>query len=283
MNILPLVSIVIPTRDRVEMLDQCLGSIRKQLYPNIEIIVVEGQAKVSASEVAASNGAVFLSLNEPGDQRSAQRNLGFEKAQGDYVMYIDDDMTLEQEVVEQCVKLAESDVNIGAIVIHEKSFGDGFWVQCKILERSCYENDRQIEGVRFIRKDVLNKIGGFNVRLTAAEDWDITQRIQKANFATPAIAAYIHHDEGSAGFFELCKKKMYYGGLLSAFVSEAESSRDGFMFLFQRIYFFRPALWRNWRKIISQPYHAVGLFLLLGGDLLAGGIGYLASSLRRRR
>ena len=157
------------------MLDQCLGSIRKQLYPNIEIIVVEGQAKVSASEVAASNGAVFLSLNEPGDQRSAQRNLGFEKAQGDYVMYIDDDMTLEQEVVEQCVKLAESDVNIGAIVIHEKSFGDGFWVQCKILERSCYENDRQIEGVRFIRKDVLNRIGGFNVRLTAAEDWDITQ------------------------------------------------------------------------------------------------------------
>jgi glycosyltransferase involved in cell wall biosynthesis len=282
MNILPLVSVVIPTRDRLEVLDQCLGSIDKQRYPNIEIIVVDGQAEKPAAEVANSHGAAYLTIDKPGDQRSAQRNLGFANARGDYLMYIDDDMTLEPEVIEQCVSLSAQDPKVGAIVIHEKSFGKGFWVQCKILERSCYEGDRLIEGVRFISKEVLDEVGGFNVRLNAAEDWDITQRIQQANYATPAICAYIHHNEGNAGFFGMCRKKMYYGGLMSAFVQESKAPVDGFKFLIQRIYFFRPALWRNWRKILSQPLYAIGLFVLLGGELLAGGIGYLSGSLRGR-
>ncbi|MFT5654400.1 MAG: glycosyltransferase involved in cell wall biosynthesis [Arenicella sp.] len=281
MNILPLVSIIVPTRDRLDLLEKCLGSIAKQYYQNIEVIIVDGQANEPATTVALTHNATYLMVNKSGDQRSAQRNLGFAKARGDYLMYIDDDMTLEPEVVQQCVELSLQNPEVGAIVIHEKSFGKGFWIQCKILERSCYEGDRQIEGVRFIRKDVLDQIGGFNVRLIAGEDWDITHRIQQADFATPAISAYIHHNEGSAGYFEMCRKKMYYGGMLPAFVQESTKPREGFMFLLQRVYFFRSALWRNWRKILSQPAQAIGLVLLLSGELVAGGLGYIAGSMRR--
>jgi glycosyltransferase involved in cell wall biosynthesis len=281
-NSLPLVSIIIPTRDRLQLLDLCLASIRKQSYPNIEVIVVDGQANQRATTVASRHDVTCLTITDPGDQRSAQRNLGFSNAQGTFLMYIDDDMTLEFEVVEQCVSLSLQDPSAGAVVIHERSFGEGFWIQCKILERSCYVGDRQIEAVRFIRKDVLDKVGGFNVRLTAGEDWDITNRIHQANFSTPSISAYIHHNEGNAGYFDMCKKKMYYGGLLPSFVQESKQPSEGFWFLLQRIYFLRPALWRNWYKILRRPRHAIGLFLLLSGELVAGGIGYIAGCLHSR-
>jgi glycosyltransferase involved in cell wall biosynthesis len=73
----PLVSIIIPTKNSAEFLEQCLISIKNQSYKNIEIIVVDNFSKDSTREIAKRYGAtIYLK----GPERSAQRNYAAKKA-----------------------------------------------------------------------------------------------------------------------------------------------------------------------------------------------------------
>jgi len=56
------------------------------------------------------------------------------KAKGKYVLFVDSDMELSKDVVEECVELAEKNNKVGGIIIPERFVGDGFWVRVRDFE-----------------------------------------------------------------------------------------------------------------------------------------------------
>jgi len=102
----PLVSIVIPTRDRPEMLETVLRTIDAQTYPAIEVIVINDAGADIGAVVARHPRAQLLVTPE---QRgpAAARNAGLARASGEYVLLFDDDDEMFPEHVEALVEAAD--------------------------------------------------------------------------------------------------------------------------------------------------------------------------------
>lgn len=85
------ISVVVPTRDRAAMLDQCLTAIRALEGPDlqVELIVVDDGSSDGSQDVARRHGARII---ETGGKGSASaRNAGMRAATGEFLLMVDDD------------------------------------------------------------------------------------------------------------------------------------------------------------------------------------------------
>lgn len=218
---MPLISIIITTRNEEKNIANCLKSIinsnialeqyrhidkkkkesiRLKSYKakslskplSYEIIVVDNNSTDRTKEIARKYTS---HVYNKGPERSAQRNYGMiEKARGEYVMYLDADMILSPTVIKKAVekfqsssakpqtssfKPQASNVSLVALYIPEIVLGNSFWSRVRRFERSFYDGTA-IDCVRIIRKDVFQKVGGFDLSLTGPEDWDLDKKMRQA-------------------------------------------------------------------------------------------------------
>src|SRR2546423_1456796 len=170
MNAPPLVSVVVPTRNSADSLHVCLESIVHQSYSSVEVVVVDNNSTDDTLAIArASTPLVYVH----GPERSAQRNAGARASGGSYLLFIDSDMVLARDVIEQCVRLVTQEPAVTAIIIPERSAGEGFWARCKALERSCYVGDDTIEAARFFARDAFAAGGGYGQTRTRPQGLDL--------------------------------------------------------------------------------------------------------------
>lgn len=201
----PLVSVVIPTRNSERTIGRCLKSIRNQTYKNIELIVVDNNSTDRTKEIVKKyTSNVF----NKGPERSAQRNYGVQKSKGKYVLIHDSDIYFYRNSVKECVHLALNGAE--AIILPEKSIGNGFWSKVKAFERSFYVNNDLIEAPRFFEKKFFLSVGGYDEKLTACEDWDLTNKIRSKGVRIYRAKHFLLHDEGKLNLFGSSKKKAYY-------------------------------------------------------------------------
>src|SRR5258708_20736686 len=157
MNILPLVSIIIPTKNSQKYLKDCMESVKEQTYKKIEVILVE---KLSTDKTVAIASKYTKKIYNKGAERSSQRKFGALKARGKYVFFVDSDMQLSPAVVAESVGKMERDRKIKALIIPEESIGEGFWAECKRFRISFYVGIGVMEATRFFERDAFLKLGG---------------------------------------------------------------------------------------------------------------------------
>jgi len=204
----PLVSIIIPTRNTEKTLPLCLRSIERQTYKNIEVIVVDNYSRDKTVEIAKAHGAaVYLK----GPERAAQKNFGALKAQGDYVYFIDADFVLHPRVVEEAVSLAEEGHD-AVIVLNVSDPRPSLVAKARFYERLSYHGSGVYEAARFIKRDLFLRIGGFDPRLYANEDYDLHQRLIRAGakIGRTRNSFEIHIGEPTS-LKEFTIKSAYYG------------------------------------------------------------------------
>ena len=158
---LPLVSVVITTKNEEKHIVSCLKSIKNQDYPRekIEIIVVDNHSTDDTVKLAKQ---YTKNIFTKGPERSAQRNYGMiTKSQGQYVMYVDADMELSKKVISSCVSKVTKNPDIIGLYIREIVTGDSYWSKVRRFERSFYEGT-VIDCVRFIKKSAFVKVKGFD-------------------------------------------------------------------------------------------------------------------------
>lgn len=266
---IPLVSVVITTKNSAKTLPPLLKSIISQDYPSIEIIVVDNSSTDGTAKIAKKYTKVVLNK---GPERSAQRNFGAFKAKGSYLMFLDSDMVLTKTVVSECIALFKDKKNtgIGGVVIPEKSFGANFWAEAKAFEREINEGQEYFEAARFFTKTIFHQFGGYTETITGPEDWDLPKRISK-KYKIARISSYILHNEGSPTPWKLMKRKYYYG--LTAFAYLQKNNMKTLSA--QTVYFLRPAFYKQWRKLLSHPIKTAGMIVLLFFETIGGGLGYL--------
>lgn len=212
-----LFSIILPTKNNIRTIGKCLDSIVEQTYKNIEVIFVDNFSSDGTWELANSYvDRLNIKTMQVGPERHAQRPAGFRATTGKYVYFIDSDMYMEADLVTEAVSLLENDTSLGGLFIPELNVeGSGFWTKVKAFERSFYRADEPgVSAARIFRREVYESVGGYDPKLIAAEDWDLSDRIKKSGIKLGSTKTKVWHDEGEIDLFALLKKKAYYGGKL---------------------------------------------------------------------
>jgi len=107
----PLVSLIIPVYNLAPYLKECLDTVQKQTYPELEVWLVNDGSSDSSREVCeiyARNDSRFRLIDKPNSGVSDSRNRALEQAQGKYIQFLDGDDWLTLDATETLVHAAES-------------------------------------------------------------------------------------------------------------------------------------------------------------------------------
>lgn len=195
----PLVSVIVRTCGRPNVLRECLISLRNQTYKNLEVIVVEDGENKSENMIKEefSDLNVFYKATLEKKGRCIVGNIGMQLAKGKYLNFLDDDDLFFADHVETLVqsllknpkyKLAyttsfESKIEVKSrepkyeyteesrVLVHNRPFS-----RIRLLTTNLFP----IQAVMF-EKSIFEKYGGLDEKLDNLEDWEMWQRYSTEN------------------------------------------------------------------------------------------------------
>ena len=110
-----MVSVIVPIYNVEEFLEECLESIRNQTYTNIEVILVNDGSTDGSIEICerfCQQDNRFKLLTQENQGLSAARNRGVKESIGEYIMFVDSDDVVKENIVEVLFFYMNSDVDI---------------------------------------------------------------------------------------------------------------------------------------------------------------------------
>ncbi len=177
------VSVIIPTYNRKKFLKHAINSVIKQTYQNLELIIIDDGSSDKTIEYLKKKKLKYFKQNNKGV--SAARNKGIKKASYDWIAFLDSDDRWHPKKMENQInyliknpkyKVCHTDEiwikNSLRINQHKKhkKFGG------KIFDK-CLEMCKISPSSVIIKKEIFQKIGLFNEKLPACEDYDLWLRI----------------------------------------------------------------------------------------------------------
>lgn len=103
MDVLPLISIIIPVYNVKEYLEKCLYSVCGQTYKNLEIIVVDDGSTDGSGEICdmfAETDSRIKVIHQVNKGQSCARNEGLTIARGEYIGFVDSDDWIDPDMYE---------------------------------------------------------------------------------------------------------------------------------------------------------------------------------------
>ena len=178
----PLVSAIITTHNRSQLLLRAIDSVLSQSYKNLEIIVVDDASSDDTSKVMADvlthHPQIQYLRNETPKGACQARNWGIKEANGAFIAGLDDDDEWLPNRIETFVNYYDPKYSIyGAndIIIFENGTEAIQRPQTINLDDMLHKNVFGNQG--FIEKDRIVSIGGFDENLVAAQDHDMWLRL----------------------------------------------------------------------------------------------------------
>lgn len=214
------VSIITVSYNSAETIEQTIRSVLQQSYKNIEYIVIDG-ASTDGTQQIIERYADKLSyyLSEKDDGLYYAMNKGIQKATGDIIGIINSDDWYAETAVEavvKCFNQSNAEAVYGLTVNVEKD-GTKKLGNTHPLERIWYQAPFQHPSV-FVKKEVYNRLGGFNTKYKVASDYDFLLRCYSKNirfaYCDKVIAYFrrggISETYGEVGCEENYKISMLY-------------------------------------------------------------------------
>lgn len=184
MDKLPLVSIVTPSYNQADYLEETIQSVLSQTYPNIEYILVDGASTDGSLEVIKKyTGQLSRWLSEKDKGQTEAINKGFSLAQGEIIGWINSDDTLLPDAVEKAVHFLLAHPQVGLVYgdanyIDEKSRVIGKFPAAQTnlpkLRRGYVHIPQQAS---FFRKALWDQVGPLDDSFYFAMDYDLWTRL----------------------------------------------------------------------------------------------------------
>ena len=179
-----LVSIIITTYNRLDLLQKALISVQEQSYQNIEIIVVDSSDNEDTQNyISQYNNIIYAQsgINHP----NVLRNLGIQCSNGSLIAFLDDDDTWHEDKINQQVQCFQNN-NIGLCytgknIMNDKnqkikySYKNGrFKSHTKSI---MWDNFVGITSSIMINKNIIEQVGDFDESLPALQDYEFIIRV----------------------------------------------------------------------------------------------------------
>lgn len=221
----PIVSVIIPHFNRADLLTATVTSVREQSYPHWEALIIDdGSDLLCRNQVKALAGLDhrFRLLERDRQPKGANtcRNIGVKEARGDYLVFLDSDDLLAPFCLAQRVKEIQNRHECDYVIFQVEKFrhvpGDTGLTWNITNEEDHLTRFLRLDSVWHTtgpiwRKEAVQKLNGFDERLTCLQDVDIHVRALAAGlgyclcFDHPADSAYRIHEADSIS------QKGFYG------------------------------------------------------------------------
>lgn len=219
----PLVSIITPSYNQGKWLEETILSVLNQTYSNIEYIVIDGgstdQSKLIIEKYA--NRLTYWQC-EPDGGQAAALNIGFKKAKGDVIAYLNADDLLEPNAVEGIINAYEVNQEFSIYYGKCKTID----AEGKLLEEGngnqVYFNDLAAEGMLpnmyqpacFFNREFLNRDTFVDSSLNYAFDYELILYLSSTKsilFLNRDVASYRVHTESKSYLYkiEAYKEKLH--------------------------------------------------------------------------
>ncbi len=200
----PLVSVLMPARDRAECIARAIGSVQAQTYKNWELIIVDDGSRDGTFEVAESFAQAdprIRCFRTHALGVCSARNRAFRESQGELIAYLDSDNRMTSDylarVAQAMTTSSHRSVYFGQVLLGpDNQAVDG--VRFNHFDKQRLEQDNYIDlNVFAHRRDLFEEVGGFDESLTRVVDWDLILRMSDIEppQALPAIGGFYHTDQ----------------------------------------------------------------------------------------
>lgn len=221
----PLVSIIVPSYNHEEFVGECIESIIKQDYKNIELIILNDGSKDNTANIIRSYESAckerfnrFIFIDKENEGICKTLNRGIKESTGEYYCFMaSDDFMLENCISEQ-INYFNDKKSVERVFcnfyrylydINKKELNykkDPKWTKYMNSKREKFyiENllGNQLAVFGMYKKSVIDKVGLFDEKLLF-EDWDISLRILNSNiklgYISKPIYCYRRHSSNISG------------------------------------------------------------------------------------
>jgi glycosyltransferase involved in cell wall biosynthesis len=198
----PLVSVVIPTYNRVGQTIAAVDSVLAQTYTDLEIIVVDDGSTDGSDEAIqrligerTGGGRPIRFLSQPNQGASAARNTGIANARGEYIAFLDSDDSWVPEKLEWQVRALEqlkgdcdacftdaclvnnAGLNVSSFDVHGRHYPETIGIDRGARKSLAESFSGFWVSTLVVRADTVRRIGGFSPDISFVEDRDLHFRL----------------------------------------------------------------------------------------------------------
>jgi GT2 family glycosyltransferase len=198
----PLISIITPVFDTpVQRLEEAVESVLAQAYENWQLVLIDDGSTHPdllrvLSEVAGRDRRIVTASVGKHEGISAASNRGLELARGEWVTFLDHDDVLEPDALFQIVKLLQTHPDADLIYTDEDKLGEGGF------EAPVFKPDwspdfflsyNYIGHLTAVRRDLVEKAGGFRSQFDSAQDYDLFFRVTEQTSRIHHVPRVLYH------------------------------------------------------------------------------------------
>lgn len=185
-----LISVILPTYNRANVISRSISSILNQTYGNFELIIVDDGSTDDTEKIINSfkDERIQYISHETNKGVASALNTGINLCKGDYISFQGSDDEWRSEKLEKEIKIFEnSNSTLGVVYsglyLFYKDKKIYFPYSDQIVKEGCI-HDELIKGnfvhaLSLIRRSCFKKVGNFDENLPALEDWELYLRISK--------------------------------------------------------------------------------------------------------
>jgi glycosyltransferase involved in cell wall biosynthesis len=182
----PLVSVVLPTKDRAASITDAVTSVLDQTYDHLELVIVDDGSQDETVELLqgfVEDPRVTLLRHEQPRGVSAARNTALGHAQGDLIAYLDSDNTWRPDFLELMVAFMVSGghrVGYAMSALTEQGGQGRALVRGMPFSRAALMERNYIDCMVLVHeRDLLQSTGLFDETLRRNVDWDLFIRLAR--------------------------------------------------------------------------------------------------------
>ncbi len=273
-----MISVVIPTFNRGNIIAETIQSVLRQTHRNTEIIVVDDGSNDNTQDILRAYGNKLRCVYQNNQGVAAARNYGISMARGEYIAFLDSDDVYESAFLEEhlkCLQAKNADFVIAKYYYRliERNSQVSKKIVCMhedipATSQGLYQRlfDHFIGDIKMlIKKSVLESVGCLNQKYFFHDDLDLWVRLAKHGYkgvliqnSTPLYTYRVHqkslmqsNDQG----YEYLNERYHF---FKSHALDAFSDSDRLRSVFANAY------WKIGRAIFLKPKHRLkGLRILI--------------------
>ena len=263
----PLVSVVIPTYDRPEMLARATTSVLEQRYGPIELIIVDDASPEPVAPMIEELPIDSLEASKVirhGTNRNgaAARNTGIRAASGEYIAFLDDDDVWHPEfLTRQVAAFEQLGDEYGLVYTGARGVSTTGETEWELTRSISGDASRSILLGNFVagfsrvvmRSGVVDRVGPIDERFSAWVDWSyyirLAQRCRFAAIDDCLVTRYVEHTTRTS--HDYWAKREVSDHLLRDLLLPLASEYG----------------WRYERKVVASLYGNLGKWAIVAGEV----------------
>ncbi|MDC0857660.1 glycosyltransferase [Rickettsiales bacterium] len=234
-----LVTIIIPTYNRIEFVTKAIDSVVNQDYKNWELIIIDDGSDDQSFEILSEQYQKYANikiLTQTNKGVSSARNLGIKNASGEWIAFLDSDDFFHNNKLTSQVDYIIQNPDYTLCHTEEIWYRDGVRInphkKHQKLDGSIFANSVKICSISIstvmVHKSIVKELGDFDESMPACEDYDFWLRIT-AKYPVLFLNEYLttkhggHADQLSRKYYAMDRFRIY---ALNKIITEGKLNID---------------------------------------------------------